>query len=64
VNMPNLRSTLFRLLYIEHPLRALQLDPAQPATAISLPATATWADASKLLTPATRNAEFTVAQPR
>ncbi len=62
VNMPDLRSTLFRLLYIPRPVRTLQFDPAQPAEAIALPATATWADAARILTPATRNAEFTIAR--
>jgi hypothetical protein len=62
VHMPNLRSTLFRLLYIPHPLRAIHLDPARPAAPIALPATATWADAAKLFTPTTANAELTVAR--
>jgi len=58
VNMPDLRSTLFRLLYIARPLRALQFDPASPAESVMLRAGATWADAAKRLAPETRNAEF------
>lgn len=62
VNMPDLRSTLFRLLYIPRPVRTLHFDPAQPAAAIALPATATWSDAARMLTPTTRNAQFSVAR--
>jgi hypothetical protein len=60
VNKPDLRSSLFRLLYIPRPVRALHLDPSQPATAIKLPATAVWADAAKLLPATTRNVQFSV----
>jgi hypothetical protein len=60
VNMPDLRSSLFRLLYIPRPMRVIRLDPTKPATTIELPATAVWADAAKLLDATTPNAHFVI----
>lgn len=58
VNMPALRSAMWRLLWNPTPTRVIAFEPAAPAMTLSLPAATTWAVASKQLTPATKRAAF------
>jgi hypothetical protein len=66
VNTGNLRSALFRVLYVEKPVRILRLSFEHPTAAhgIELPATALWGDAVRQLDPTTREVTFTVGPDR
>jgi len=60
VNIPRVRSALFRVMYVERPTRVLLLDPDQPAQEIVVDPASTWAELNKQLTPATKNVRFVV----
>lgn len=61
LSIPNLRSVMFRILHNPNPTTAIVFDPAAALTQIALPATTTWADASKRFTADLKNAELVVA---
>jgi hypothetical protein len=61
VSKDNFRSAMFRMVYMQQPVRALQLATTGPVTRIELPATALWADAARLLRPTTKAVELIVA---
>ncbi|HEY5925140.1 MAG TPA: hypothetical protein VIV11_25835, partial [Kofleriaceae bacterium] len=58
VNIPELRSVMFRILHVPRPARVVRFDPAAPKQVIELPRNATWAEASKRFTPTLGNAEL------
>jgi hypothetical protein len=60
VDIPRVRSLLFRIIYVEKPVRLLPLDPKAPPEEIAVNPTATWADLSKQLRPDTKNVRFVV----
>jgi hypothetical protein len=60
VPMDDFRSAMWRLLVSATPMRALVIDPTAPAQQLALPGTTTWGEASKRLTPATKNVTFVV----
>jgi hypothetical protein len=53
VDLPSVRSMLWRMLHNAHPVRELRVELSPDATPISLPATTPWREASKRLTPTT-----------
>ena len=57
-NIPELRSVMFRILYVPRPLRVIAFDPDASKTPIKLPKTTTWAEASKRFAPTLGNAEL------
>ncbi len=60
VDLPALRSVLFRVIYVPRPVRVLAFDPAAAKEQIVLPSQTTWAEASKRFTPALHHAELIV----
>lgn len=58
VDLPALRSVLFRVLYVPRPVRVLAFDPDAAKESIALPPQTTWAEASKRFTPALHHAEL------
>jgi hypothetical protein len=58
VNIPDLRSAMFRILHVKRPLRVITFDPDALPARITLPPTTTWAEASKRLTLVVKNATF------
>jgi hypothetical protein len=60
VPMDDFRAAMWRILVVPTPMRALVIDPAAPAQELALPATTTWGEASKRLTPATKNVKLVV----
>ena len=62
VDIPALRSVLWRLLHNPHPVRALPIELDRSAKAISVPATATWQQARERLPSGTTRAWFEVGQ--
>ena len=64
VNIPELRSVMFRIIHVARPVRVIRFDPDAAKQPIELPANATWAEASKRFTPTMTNAELSVYRPR
>ena len=60
VNMPNVRSLLFRLLVNMHPVRMIAFSSDGPATKVAAPAAATWREVATKLAPDLANATFVV----
>jgi hypothetical protein len=58
IDVPNLRSVMFRLLHVPRPVRGVSFSPDAIKDTIALPAATTWAEASKRFTPALANAEL------
>jgi hypothetical protein len=58
VNIPELRSVLFRVLFVPRPLRVVMFDNDATAVPIQLAPDATWAEASKRFTPTLKNADL------
>jgi hypothetical protein len=60
VDIPELRSILFQVLFVPHPPRVIAFDASAPATPLALSAQTPWSEASQRLTAAIRNASFAV----
>lgn len=58
VNIPELRSVMFRVIFVPRPLRVVMFDADGSRLPIELPRNATWAEASKRFTPTLKNAEL------
>ncbi len=61
VDIPNLRSLLWRIMATPNPPRVLAFDPDAPAEPIALPASTSWKDAAMHFTPTLKNADLRVA---
>lgn len=62
VPMANFRSAMFRLIYVEKPIRVRHVSVGTPGgDKLELPANAVWADAVHLLRPTTKNIEVAIA---
>ncbi|NVB84918.1 MAG: hypothetical protein HOV81_41510 [Kofleriaceae bacterium] len=60
VDMPELRSIMWRVLATQHQTRVYEFAPRVRDETIAFPATTTWADASKKLAPPLRGAKLAV----
>ena len=56
INIPDLRSVMFRILHVKRPLRILTFEADAIADRMSFPPATTWAEASKRFTPGIKNA--------
>jgi hypothetical protein len=57
-NIPDLRSIMFRILYVPRPMRVVSFDAKANKERIKFPKTTTWAESSQRFTPTLRNAEL------
>jgi hypothetical protein len=60
VDIPSLRSTLWRLMWDPHPARVLALESSTAGATISLPATTPWSEAQKSLKSDMKSAKLVV----
>jgi hypothetical protein len=60
VDIPRLRSLLFRVVHVEKPYRLLAIDPKAPAEEFVVDSTDTWAGLAKKLPASTKNVRFVV----
>lgn len=60
VDVPALRSLMFRVIYVPRPPRVIAFDPKATAETLAFPGDTTWAEASKRFQPALKNATLEV----